>query len=205
MYAGPLHSPSFIRRVLSYLPELSKDTYGTMDRIEGMLTLALEESLSENASNDASELEEQRNATIKTEPAEIDLHPFFFIPHQISKVIHCQTPSEAALRGALLNLGYRVTRSHTKAGSIRTNAPWTVIWDIMRAWVKQKSPIREGAIKEGTAGWSILQKPATINVVFDEELGRPKDNKKLIRYQVNPRANWGPMARAKGVQDHEQP
>src|SRR5947207_7313252 len=157
MYAGPLHSPDFIRRILSYLPKISKDVYATMERIEGMLTLALEETLSEIASSDANESRELR--AIKIEPTEIDLHPFFFIPGQISKVIHCQTPSEAALRGALLHLGYRVTRSHTKAGSIRTDAPWTVIWDIMRAWVRQKAPIREGAVKEGTAGWSILQKP----------------------------------------------
>ena len=45
MYAGPLHSPAFIKKILDGLPSVSKDTYHTTERIEGMLTLALEESL----------------------------------------------------------------------------------------------------------------------------------------------------------------
>jgi tRNA (guanine26-N2/guanine27-N2)-dimethyltransferase len=35
-------------------------------------------------------------------------------------------------------------------------------------------------------------------IVFDEALGKEKDAKKLVRYQQNPRENWGPMNRAKG-------
>lgn len=118
----------------------------------------------------------------------------------------------------------------------------------MREWVRQKAPIREGALKEGMAGFRIMQghksdgaaestptetksdspetaaEGAKVNgkgaseevangekigqtpesaegaksgVVFDELLGRDKENKRLVRYQINPRANWGPMARAK--------
>ncbi|KAI9872207.1 MAG: RNA methyltransferase tRNA(m5U54)methyltransferase, partial [Pleopsidium flavum] len=137
------------------------------------------------------------------------------------------------------------------------------------------SPVKEGAIKEGTAGWGIMQKsrehyranllkdevkaalergdnfdalktkveaalyratkvqgmeerdlmgnidvasaeaaendardekhidgdnlvePRKLKIVFDEELGREREKKKLVRYQINPRANWGPMNRAK--------
>lgn len=38
-------------------------------------------------------------------------------------------------------------------------------------------------------------------LVFDEKLerlGREKRDRRLVRYQVNPRENWGPMSRAKG-------
>jgi tRNA (guanine26-N2/guanine27-N2)-dimethyltransferase len=34
-------------------------------------------------------------------------------------------------------------------------------------------------------------------VVFDEKLGRDPDRGKYVRYQLAPRENWGPMARAK--------
>lgn len=38
-------------------------------------------------------------------------------------------------------------------------------------------------------------------IIFDEKLGRdpPREEgrRRLIRYQINPRANWGPMNRAK--------
>ena len=37
-----------------------------------------------------------------------------------------------------------------------------------------------------------------MKVVFDEKLGRDKPGKRLLRYQENPRENWGPMKRAKG-------
>lgn len=34
-------------------------------------------------------------------------------------------------------------------------------------------------------------------VNFDEKLGRDHDRGKYVRYQLAPRENWGPMARAK--------
>ena len=37
-----------------------------------------------------------------------------------------------------------------------------------------------------------------LEIVFDEELGRDQPGKRLVRYQMNPRENWGPMAKAKG-------
>jgi len=227
MYAGPLHSPDFIKRILDGLPTLSKDTYQTTERIEGMLTVALEEilpSLDEDPTSPTA-----TTKTGKYDPAAIDHFPFFFLPSALAKVIHCVTPHENALRGALRHLGYRVTRSHTKGGTIKTDAPWDVIWQIMREWERQKAPIKEGAVRDGTAGYKILKlseskdakgsssgevigegerqsgsqegDPAvkhSVEVVFDENLGKDKDPKKIVRYQLNPRENWGPMNRAKG-------
>ena len=230
MYAGPLHSPAFIRRILDDLPNVSQETYATKARIEGMLTVALEEdmpSLEAPSSPPITSLPANKGKGY--DPAVIDHYPFFFIPSVLSKVIHCVTPHENALRGALRHLGYRVTRSHTKPGSIKTDAPWSVIWEVMREWARQKAPPKEGTIKRGTAGWTIMgfdkeksgstamgdvadgkadggqnsnvtganaeEKP---KIVFDEELGKERDTRKLVRYQLNPRENWGPMNRAKG-------
>ncbi|PBP19946.1 dimethylguanosine tRNA methyltransferase [Diplocarpon rosae] len=212
MYAGPIHNPDFIKRVLDGLPGLSKDTYQTTSRIEGMLTSAMEEIFLD--------VEDSNSPTAKAktgrwDPAALDPAPFLFIPSALSKVIHCITPIENAIRGAIRNLGYHVTRSHTKPGSLKTNAPWEVIWEIMREWTRQKAPVKEGALRENTAGYRIMQKSLTkteengavasetpaeqkLEVVFDEKLGAEKDKKKIVRYQLNPRENWGPMARAKG-------
>jgi tRNA (guanine26-N2/guanine27-N2)-dimethyltransferase len=226
MYAGPLHSPEFIKKILDGLPSVSKDTYQTTERIEGMLSMALEESLPPLEENPDSPT--LTSKTKRYDPAAIDLYPFFFIPSVLAKVVHCITPHENALRGALRHLGYRVTRSHTKPGSIKTDAPWEVIWEVMREWVKQKAPVKEGAIRRGTAGWNIIglerketsraankesnngdagefkdtdgtsDERAKPEIVFDEALGKEKDGKKLVRFQLNPRENWGPMNRAKG-------
>jgi tRNA (guanine26-N2/guanine27-N2)-dimethyltransferase len=225
MYAGPLHDPAFITRILEDLPKVDKEIYKTTARIEGMLSVALEECMPPSSSESNAE-------DGAYEPAMLDPTPFLFLPSALSKVIHCVTPVENAVRGALRGLGYRVTRSHTKAGSIKTDAPWSVIWEMMREWVKQKSPVREGALREGTPGWKImglgnkkeLEAKSTLvesenhidnttgveevkkdgdakgklEIVFDEALGKEKDAKRLVRYQINPRENWGPMARAKG-------
>jgi tRNA (guanine26-N2/guanine27-N2)-dimethyltransferase len=215
MYGGPIHNAIFIQRILDMLPNLSKDTYQTTTRIEGMLNLALEELLPPDEDPDSPS---STSKTGKFDPSIIDPAPFFFIPSSLAKVIHCVTPVENAFRGALRHLGYHVTRSHCKPGSIKTNAPWEVVWEVMREWATQKHPIRDGAIRENTAGYRIMGldkakkagdangEPAgedvqaetpKLKVVFDEKLG--KDLKRdIVRYQLNPRENWGPMNRAKG-------
>ena len=305
MWGGPLHNPHFIERILDELPFLSKERYGTIPRIEGMLSTALNETLLDSPQEPPppplapSQPEELTPSIIPSlDPAHPDHHPFFLIPSTLAKVLHCEAPPDAALRGAFLHLGYRVTRSHTKPGSIRTDAPWPVIWEVMREWIRQKKPIKPGAIKKGTAGWAIMQKdrskidiqslkadlaaimekaedvekakveieaalyragklagklvdggsgstgPATeggsaagapkgeddkpkskaadesenvgekesphidassswlarskLKIVFDEKLGKEREAKRMVRYQLNPRAHWGPMSRAKG-------
>ncbi|EEQ86109.2 hypothetical protein RJZ56_001802 [Blastomyces dermatitidis] len=330
MWAGPLHNNIFIQRILDLLPGADKETYPTVGRIEGMLSTALEEDLDmEGSSCETSPAPDSDNSAVvipetttngkekdapsliipRTDPAKLDPHPFFFMPSYVCKVVHTQTISEDCLRGALRHLGYKSSRSHTKAGSVRTDAPWNVIWEIIREWVRQKCPVKEGSIREGTAGMGIMRRkrdvegdresrvdddagaklrglkrdvlaavegsrevsdlimriesalyragtgpkraddkrkngaecgstpppksekatpenqqhqrrasprrrsprrsrspsprspdPSTLKIVFDEALGRTvlaaHRSKRLTRYQMNPRANWGPMNRA---------
>ncbi|KAI5199253.1 N2,N2-dimethylguanosine tRNA methyltransferase [Aureobasidium subglaciale] len=230
MWAGPLHNPYFIRRILDMLPDVDKTTYGTTARIEGMLTSALDE-LDTLETALQTFKGETKAPFIPSIPGHvIDPHPFFFIPSYLCKVIHCQSPSEAAIKGALRHAGYIATRSHTKPGTIKTNANFDTIWEIIREWSRQKAPVKEGKVGETQAGYKILQRmrkvdeaeekknaeengdksedeprdqpPADIfkhKIKFDEQLGKDYYSKKLMRYQTNPRANWGPMSRAKGA------
>lgn len=227
MYAGRIQNPEFIQRILDRLPEADKAVYGTTERIRGMLTTALEEHLEEPQSNPDGKVKSSED-----EYNEIDPYPFFFLPTGLARTVHCATPGEDALRGALRGLGYRVTRSHCKPGSIKTDAPWNVLWHVMREWIKQKAPIQEKNVKPGSPGYRILglgtkkeeqqqsegqdgeanvapagedestdktkapEKNQLPEVVFDLSLGREQNKEKLVRYQMNPRENWGPMARA---------
>lgn len=295
MWGGPIHNPHFIQRILAILPSLSRETYVTIPRIEGMLDLALHESTSlhtQNLSTEsvAGDLPESVSVSDKlqpfppVDPSVRDSHPFFITPSSLAKVLHCVSPSDAVVRGALAHLGYRSSRSHTKPGTICTDAPWGVIWEVMREWVRQKAPIKEDAIKIGTAGWGIMRndrskkgvngakrqlterlercedlsdlkseleaalwraehalggeerdsnedkqegeekiddslaikkdlrtsdpelQPAIeeistheLKIVFDEAFGKEPRGKRMVRYQMNPRADWGPMNRAKGL------
>ena len=280
MWGGPIQNPMFIQRMLDVLPDLSKDVYETMPRMQGMLMTARDETLMADESQiiPAKASKSAQDGTppypLPKMPAhEIDHHPFYFFPSMLASVLRTTAPSANAMRGALIGLGYRVTRSHTKAGSIRTDAPWSVIWEVMREWVRRKAPFKEGSIRPGTAGWGIMgnersmpsvdrvkadleevpktsetvgeiktkleallwrldrharreqepdPKPADkgdsshhgdptqhnqvsdaplwqVKVEFNEALGQASEEKtKLVRYQQNPRANWGPMTRAKG-------
>lgn len=231
MYAGRLHNPDFIRRILDKLPEADKNVYGTTERIKGMLTTAMEEVLEMDESRDIPKSREEGYA-------ELEPMPFLFLPQQVAKVVHSQTPREDMLRSGLHSLGYKTTRSHTKPGSIKTDAPWKVIWHVMREWVRQKAPIKVESVKPGTPGWEILKMGEKMEqsdkageavekatngadsemndiekedgskekveewtkkeVIFDEALGRVGTREKLVRYQMNPTENWGPMNRAKG-------
>lgn len=332
MWGGPLHNPHFIQRILDMLPGADRNTYQTVDRIEGMLVTALEEDLdlaastrdttnvqaehhhrtgtdTETADNKTKTKTPERSAIIpRVDPALREPHPFYFSLNALSGVLHARTMQTDAFRGALRHLGYRSTRSHTKPNTIRTDAPWDVIWEVMREWIRQKAPIKEDALSPGTAGAAIMAKsrenlrrpqqqqdggqdqdqrlsalkaeissavesgadvgdlvtkieaalyrsgardsssfsawkkleeepsgsghdaegkvsvqgggqqvqqkttstapgggkphPSTLDIVFDEALGREVSSanrkKRLVRYQMNPRANWGPMSRASG-------
>jgi tRNA (guanine26-N2/guanine27-N2)-dimethyltransferase len=311
MWGGPLHNPHFIQRILDMLPTLDRKVYGTIPRIEGMLSIALNESFD----GPPVPLPAFDKLIPPTKPATRSHHPFFFLPSNLSRILHCVSPSDAAVRGALMHLGYRTTRSHTKAGSICTDAPWSVIWEVMREWVRQKSPVKTELFKKSTAGWGIMQKdrsriklmeaqqqlreavqhpdltdlealkemleaalhrlsepiqrkeqkdeeagenvaeehvecapeetndnegkhtngdkgqdvnptvdatkggdgdkgnkeaenatgkrspgphPSMLEIVFDEKLGKEPQGKRMVKYQQNPRPDWGPMNRAKG-------
>lgn len=36
---------------------------------------------------------------------------------------------------AILNAGYKVSTSHCGPGTVKTNAPSHVVWDVFRTWV----------------------------------------------------------------------
>lgn len=242
MYAGRIQNPEFIKRILDKLPEADPSVYRTTDRVRGMLTTALEEHLEEAPPPTEGGGGEGDAKTPEDEYGEIEPYPFFFLPTALARTLHCATPPEDAIRGALRGLGYRVTRSHCKPGSVKTDAPWRVLWHVMREWVRQEAPIREKNVKVGSPGYRILGlggankkeedeagpaaqeetaegsgeglvvpsvdesrekakkgegEPMLPEVVFNTKLGREQTKeKKLVRYQVNPRDNWGPMARA---------
>lgn len=168
MWGGPLHNPYFVRRILDAIPSLSSETYGTIPRIEGMLSVAYQESEFAMQPKKSSECDEITRPVPPMDPTLRDHHPFFLNTSSLAGVLHCVNPPDAVFCNALKGLGYRTGRSHTKAGSIRTDAPWSVVWEVMREWIRQKAPVKEDAIRKGTAAWGIMQKDrsnATLNAV----------------------------------------
>ncbi|KOS18289.1 tRNA (guanine(26)-N(2))-dimethyltransferase [Escovopsis weberi] len=246
MYGGHIHSPDFVRKLLGQIPRASSEVYGTLPRLEGMLRNVLEEYLPEP---EETELVDPKEAKL----AAVDRYPFFVIPTKLASIVGCQSPTDDMFRGALIHLGYRVGRSHCRAGSIKTDAPWSTVWWIMTEWIRQRSPIKADKFKPSMPGWKILhdaglvgkdettgkveeplddgatkmegvevqdgsadaheakevvdekdpeagEKKLRKTLVFNDDLarlGRQRDAERLVRYQMNPRADWGPLGKAK--------
>lgn len=186
MWGGPIHNPAFVQKILDTLPHVDPKVYATIPRIEGMLTLARDEALLDDATLPAGS--DPGTTTLSTDPPDMTKtpfaplppatllnHPFFVIPSHLARTLHAQAPSDAQFRGALRHLGYRCTGSHCKPGSIVTDAPWDVIWEIMREWAR-KSKAKVNSLKSGTAGAEIWKRGLVNGLEAGCEEEKPKDD-----------------------------
>lgn len=172
MWSGPLHDHEFIDKMLEIHQTMDSEVYGTLPRIEGMLTQA------------------------KSEIPDI---PFYVALPSLSHVIKAPCPPLKTFTSALFNLGYKVSETHQKRSCVKTDAPYEVMWDILRAWTELQG--EGGKVKEGSPGYKILAKPRILeNVNFDDHPKAVEMEKirksKLVRFQMNPKENWGPKGRA---------
>ncbi|CCH44999.1 N(2),N(2)-dimethylguanosine tRNA methyltransferase, mitochondrial [Wickerhamomyces ciferrii] len=182
MYSGPLHNKEFIQKVLDINKnQLDDDTYGTRKRIEGMLTLAM------------NEVEE----------------PFYFKPEKVASIVKCQVPPLKTVIAGLGNLGYEASLTHAAPSAIKTNANWETIWFVFKQYIKQKAPNDVNKLNQNTAGYKILTNESI--QIKDKESNEIKEvdfnpnelsgkveklrRLKIVRYQENPTKNWGPKAK----------
>lgn len=95
-----------------------------------------------------------------------------------------------------MNAGYRVSFSHANRMSVKTDAPASVVWDVMRHWVKIH-PVRQDRLVDVAA--AILSKePANdINMHLRRDANPESRERGLSRFQENPQRFWGPGMRAR--------
>ncbi len=67
---------------------------------------------------------------------ELNDAPLYLSTHDICRMLKCTPPRHEAFRSALVNAGFRVSSTHANALGIKTDAPMSVIWDIMRCWIR---------------------------------------------------------------------
>ncbi|KAI0054115.1 N2,N2-dimethylguanosine tRNA methyltransferase [Auriscalpium vulgare] len=168
MWAGPIHDPRFVGKVLEHLED-NQDKYGTATRMKGMLTVAQEE---------------------------LDT-PFYFTPSRIAGFFHSTCPSLDDVASALLNAGHNISRSHAAAGSLKTTATRADLHDVFRSWV-QSHPVKMEKIAENAPARVLLAKEPRAKADFTRhpQTVTPSSKVKLVRYQQNPTPNWGPGTKA---------
>ncbi|KAL8211723.1 UNVERIFIED_CONTAM: tRNA methyltransferase 1 [Gekko kuhli] len=170
MWAEPLHDAGFVQRVLSAVGS-NPGRFRTSQRIQGILSMAIEE---------------------------LSDVPLYYTLDNLSKTIRCNSPSLLQFRSALLHAGYRVSLSHACKNAIKTDAPSSVIWDIMRCWEKL-NPVKRERLSENCPAACILSVEPKLQVSFTVRVDANPNSRKqgLKRFQLNPEPNWGPKARAK--------
>ncbi|XP_056426291.1 tRNA (guanine(26)-N(2))-dimethyltransferase isoform X2 [Hyla sarda] len=169
IWAEPLHDVAFVQKVLA-ASERNPKRFKTADRIEGMLSMVTEE---------------------------LNI-PLYYTMDNLSSTVRCNTPSLLQFRSALLNADYKVSLSHACQNAIKTDAPPSVIWDIMRCWEKL-NPVKREKLSETSPAHHILSKEPSFQANFEIRQDANPNSRKmgLKRFQENPEANWGPKARAK--------
>ncbi|KAK8864245.1 N2,N2-dimethylguanosine tRNA methyltransferase [Kwoniella newhampshirensis] len=171
LWLGPLQDGEFAKRVIRDIQSQEKE-YKTYSRMLGMLTIASQELP----------------------------NPWFFTANRIAKSLHSSSLPMNKILSALLNAGYKISRSHCVAGAVKTDAPRSFIYDIMREEIKL-NPIRMDKIPEGSPSRNIINKAMTHKIDFtphpDASLER---SGKETFYQLNPLPNWGPAPKAKSIQ-----
>jgi len=122
--------------------------------------------------------------------------PLFHDLGALCKLVHVRQPSMPSIKSALLHLneGYRVSISHTDAMGIKTDAPVSVLWDIIRCWVAQ-NPVKPQP--QSSPAFVILSKEPSIQANFSPH---PEVRKSAAaaagkpRFVINP-PRWGPGTR----------
>ncbi|XP_071813095.1 tRNA (guanine(26)-N(2))-dimethyltransferase-like isoform X3 [Apostichopus japonicus] len=174
MWAEPLHNRSFVNKLLEHVKDHNSQ-FNTAARLEGLLTVISEE---------------VPNGT------------FYYPISKFCNFIRAICPSQIKVRSAIMNAGYQVSGTHCSAEGIKTDAPPSVVWDILRAWEKENPVKRE---KLPPQALHILEKGTSINVSFElhPDANPPSRNQKLRRFQQNPEKYWGPKKKAGPVAPQE--
>lgn len=83
----------------------------------------------------------------------------------MASAFQATSPPLIKVAAALGNAGYSISRSHACAGSIKTNAPSSVIFDIMREWIKS-NPVKMDNIKQGSPARTLLSQNQRCGLCF---------------------------------------
>jgi tRNA (guanine26-N2/guanine27-N2)-dimethyltransferase len=131
--------------------------------------------------------------------------PLYYIYPDLSKCLHLHPFPLHSIMSAIANAGYQVSGYHKEPMAIKTNAPSSVVWDVMRSTVLQRpldKPSTPGSVAE-----KILSVPPSFEVSFAPSRvvrERRLHNQTVKRFPTNPQPNWGPKAMATGSKKRKE-
>ncbi|XP_062200622.1 tRNA (guanine(26)-N(2))-dimethyltransferase 1-like isoform X2 [Phragmites australis] len=164
IWSDPIHDKEWAASILSNIRAMS-DVYPAYAKISAILT---------------SVSEELPNA------------PLFASLHNLCATLKCTNPTMGMLHSAIRNAGYQISGSHVDPLALKTDAPMSVIWDIMRCWVKLH-PVKH---RPGNhPGNIILSQEPKLQANFSQ-VPQASVPRKSPRFVPNPEKYWGPRPKA---------
>ncbi|KAJ3353158.1 tRNA methyltransferase 1 [Entophlyctis luteolus] len=124
--------------------------------------------------------------------------PLYYSLDSLCQALHCLVPPAKIFLSALVNAGYKCSGTHCSKTGFKTDAPNSVVWDILKAWISQ-NPVASKRLVEGAVVTRVLaRRDSGLKVNFTANKDAEALSKKagLVRYQENPK-NWGPKSRAR--------
>jgi tRNA (guanine26-N2/guanine27-N2)-dimethyltransferase len=168
MHTGPLYDMDFVQKALEACEEENRSRLPgvtSWKKVTGLLTAIAEE--------------------------HPDLVLYFKLP-QLCKGLKLTPVPLRQFRGTLKELGYRVSHFHREPEAVKTDAPVSVIYDLMRVWAEEHPP-KQQQLPELIKKPVKLKRPVEWRTEEEVERGR-----KVARFLPNPEPNWGPKPRARG-------
>lgn len=167
IWSAAIHNKTFVKNLLEHIKLNPK---GTSKRLTGMLTVVSEE---------------------------LDDVPLYYAIDKLCCVVKLEIIPSLKFRSAILHAGYRVSYSHACKNSVKTDAPPSVLWDILRSWSKLY-PVKAERMLEGSPVKNILSvEPEKVHNFDMHPDANPESRKTaLSRFPENPTPHWGPGTRA---------
>ncbi|CAX39630.1 N(2),N(2)-dimethylguanosine tRNA methyltransferase, mitochondrial precursor, putative [Candida dubliniensis CD36] len=212
MYAGSLHNREFIDKVLKINESSDKVIYATHERIKGMLTLA------SNELDDAPFFFNlnQLCSIFKSPPISIEQYTKAVgnlgykvsLTHAKKNCVKTNLPWNLNL---LINRAWQIDQNEKYVKEMESKNVDELNEKVKEKLAKLKANIDiNPSLGESTVGWKILnyfrsnmnEEEKAVSIDFEksneefEKIAKLR-KVKMVRYQENPRKNWGPMARPK--------
>lgn len=171
IWSEPIHDSEFLKLLKQeFALEQTKEDFKTFKRIEGMIYMCSEELP----------------------------NPLFYDIDVIASTLCVKHPSSKDVLSALVNAGYKVSKSHANRTGIKTNAPSNVVWDIFCQAAEKQKPSKQLPITE-----RIMSRPRDkiYDFKFNPEIYSESKKLALLRFQKNPTRDWGPKPRPAGAKD----
>jgi len=178
IWSAPVHDKEWVESVLKDVKESSDERYPGKEKVRALLT---------NCSEELTDT------------------PLHYCLHAMAGTLKITPPTLALFRSAIINAGYKVSGVHCNQLAVKTNAPSSVLWDIMRCWEKEH-PAQEDFKNGRSPGASILKKEPVVKAKWTRVNGAFSKAQMAgeTRFPTNPEENWGPKNRATGGRSNKR-